>query len=1418
MTTVSGWFTSLSTYIGGKVAELTALGRSIVDGLVAGVVAAGAALAAAAGGVVSGAIAAVRAALGNPHSPAPALIPLGSSISEGLAYGISQSAGLVVSAIQEVATSTEIAGIKEFTEALKSIAEAMAPAMAAIVMILAFDPGDATGLAAAVAKVAELVRIIVSGFTAANDQTDEALAAVGEFVSAGSSIVDLIGQSMGIMAQLAAITLPDVNGAMLENLARLRDFVASLVAGFGLAAVELSALSPIVKDFADAASSVIDLIEQALPAIAALYAVDLSKYTASYHLADQMIIFRKVIKELVKQFIDSAAEFSYMSDAVQSFTDAASSIVDLIAQALPVIAVLFSADLSKYVSSYHLADQMIIFRKVIKELVKQFIDSAAEFAFMSDAVQSFVAAAESVIGLIDQALPAIATLFSADLSKYVADYHLANQMVIFRKVIRELVNQFSMAAAEFSFMSDEVIRLADAAGSILDLLTQTMDVMGQVAGFTGFGGDISGRLTLLGEMLVSIVVTLANSLAAASAQSGAAITAAAALADSVGQLLDVVEAGVDALAALSTFAPIAGIQTAAMTFANQLVAVLQELAGAFSTAATNAGAAINQAAEFADQAADILDVVEPGLEALAALSTFVPIAGIREEARAFAYQLVAILRELAGEFSTAAANAGAAIAQAAEFADRAGDILDVIEPGLDALAALSTFVPIAGIRLEAMAFASQLVAVLQELAGAFSTAAVNAGAAITEAAEFADRAGDILDVVEPGLEALMGLASYVSTTGINAAVQSFAADLVLVVQALGTAFAAASTALGAAADQAASFADSAKDIVDVVEPGIEALSALAGYVSASGVRERTQQFAADLVTVITALANGLAASGLAANQAVTEAAALADKLTQILDVVKPGVEALAALADYTSGANLQAKTQQFTADLISVTQALVTGLTQSALAAGTALAQAGIMAQNISKLFEVIVPALEALEALAAYSAASDVRANAAQFTDDLVAVANTLVTGLNQAATSMGQGAIAAAQAFAAAVTGIVKEVDAAMNGLVALAGLPTPPIEPTLNYIVQSSQQITSSFSAAGDIGAAVVYAANFRLNLIQLVQEVQGAVAQIAALAGTSTSGSIGGALAAIANAMSNTVGQFSGAGQQLAAAFTEAIKTGIVAGAAPAAVSTSMVIGAAISAGTTVAKGGVAVGIALIAAITSGVSSGQNSVVNAVVQVVNAAISAGLNEAKKAGSIGQEVIRAALAEINAGRSSLDSAGSAAGSAIIDGMVRAISSGQSRLVNAIKAAVSAAVAAAKAALGIASPSKVALALMGNFMKTAAGALGDPRGLVSAVDQSMTRMVGVAAHRLAQSQLAAPVAMPMASLAGGISPRIYPMPETGSGRSIVTAGGGDFNLTININGGDHSLSDIKRQVQQAVSDAMAQQGRRADAVRRMR
>jgi hypothetical protein len=650
------------------------------------------------------------------------------------------------------------------------------------------------------------------------------------------------------------------------------------------------------------------------------------------------------------------------------------------------------------------------------------------------------------------------------------------------------------------------------------------------------------------------------------------------------------------------------------------------------------------------------------------------------------------------------------------------------------------------------------------------------------AGEFAGHAQDILDVVEPGIDALTALAGYVSASGAPAAVGAFAADLVMIVQALGAAFAAASVALGAAASQAAEFAGHAEDIVDVVEPGIEALAALADYVSASGVRERTATFTADLVMVITALASGLAASGLAANQAVVEAAALSEKLTDVLDVVEPGIEALAALADYTAGADLSAKTQQFTGDLIAVTQLLVAGLTQSALAAGNALGQASAMAQSISKLFEVIKPALEALEELASYSAAADMQAKAAQFTGDLVAVANTLVTGLNTAATQLGQNAIAAAQAFATGVTGIVNEVKAAMTGLVDLAGIQTPSIEPTLAYIVQSSNQITGAFTAAGDIGAAVQYAAAFRANLEQLVGEVQAAVAQLNALAGSGTGGSVQSALTAIAASLQNTEGQFAGAGSSLAGALIDALDGGISGGQSAVLGALAGVLTAAESSGLSEAREFSDVGDAITDAMADGVSSGQNQVVAAVVQVVSAAVAAGLNEARKAAAIGEEVIRVLLSEMNSSRSTLDQAGSSAGAALIDGMVRAIVAGKSRLVNAIKDAVSGAIVAAKAALGIASPSKVAYELMDNFMRTAAGRLGRTDEMAAAVGRSIDAAMATAAARLSGVKLAMPVAVNASLSRSPVVPGVLPRPATAGGAPEGSFRGGSINIYGNI------------------------------------
>ena len=170
------------------------------------------------------------------------------------------------------------------------------------------------------------------------------------------------------------------------------------------------------------------------------------------------------------------------------------------------------------------------------------------------------------------------------------------------------------------------------------------------------------------------------------------------------------------------------------------------------------------------------------------------------------------------------------------------------------------------------------------------------------------------------------------------------------------------------------------------------------------------------------------------------------------------------------------------------------------------------------------------------------------------------------------------------------------------------------------------------------------------------------------------------------------------------------------------------------------------------------------------------------AKKAGAIGEEVIRAVLAEMNSGRSSLDQSGVSAGTALIDGMVRAIALGKSRLVNAIKDAVNAAVDAAKAALGIASPSKVAFALMDNFMQTAAGRLGRGDELAAAVGRSIDAAMGAAAGRLAGAKLVAPVAVNAGLSRTPVMPSVLPRPATAGSGPEHSFGGGSINIYGNI------------------------------------
>jgi hypothetical protein len=1001
-----------------------------------------------------------------------------------------------------------------------------------------------------------------------------------------------------------------------------------------------------------------------------------------WHLRDQIVIFRKIAETMVREFAEAALGLAFMSEAVEAFTEAAEGIIGLVEEGLKATALLAGFNFGAAVQGWHLRDQIVIFRKIAETMVREFAEAALGLAFMSEAVEAFTEAAEGVIGLVEEGLRAVVLLAGFNFGAAVQGWHLRDQIVIFRNIVRTMVREFAEAAGEFGSMAESVSAFTEAAEGVIGLVEDGLKAAVALSEID-FGAVVQGW-----------------------------------------HLRDQIE-----------------------TFRNIIRTLIRE----FAEAATEFGSMAESVEAFADAADAVLGLVVDGIEAIQALSE--TDFGALVQGWHLAGQIETfrnIIRTLIREFAEAATEFGSMATSVEAMADAAGAVVDLVGPAIEAIGLLANYEAVAGIRVAATAFSLQLAAVLTAFSEAFAAAANGAEEAMSEAANFAETAGDILDVVAPGIEALGVIATYEAVAGIRVAATAFALQLVAVVMALTDAFEQAGILANEAVIEAGEMSGALEDIVSVVEPAVEAVVALVGYNTVGGLQTNVRQFAADLVVVIQTLVDGLKQAGLLANEAVAEAGEMAKSIADILKVVEPALHpdkgALPLIAKYVSAGGLVQKAQQFTADLIAVTQVLVDGLTTSALAAGVALTKAGEMAKSLKDLFDAVGNGIDAINDIANYTKGANLAQKTGEFTDDLVTVATVIVTGLTAAANKLGAEAVSAAHAFAQSVGLIVSRVRSVVMDLNELGSVATPSIEPKLAYIAASAEQIAKAFSAAGDIGAAVKYAEVFRTNLEQLVQEVKLAVALLAALAGTGTSGPVGAALGAIAAALQNTAGQFAGAGRALAEAFVAMLTVGIAGGAGAAVGATVTVLGAAYNAGMAAAKAFVAVGVAISQAIAAGVLSGQGQVISAVVQVIGAASAAGTAEARKATAVGQELVRSVLAEISGARGALDSAGSAAGVALIDGMVRAITAGKSRLVNAIRESVGAGIAAAKAALGIASPSRVAFELMANFMRTAAIPLSDPRGLVKAIGQSTRAMVAEAARAIGDiGQVQGLVAAPM-------------------------------------------------------------------------
>ena len=1409
---VSGWFLSISTFVATKIASLIALGQSIVQGIIQGIQSMAQAVIDAAGSVIQGGVDAIRAALGNPHSPAPALIPLGSSISEGVAAGIVQGAGDIIGAIQQVASAAELEGVKAFGEAMTAIAEAIGAALSAALDIGSFG-GTGEGFGAALEAMATMMAAIVTAVAEANTLSVEALEELGKFVDVAGEINDLLVQTADVTSYLAGWRAPVLEPvvASIEALAFYLNLITTALANanvFGLGTLE------VLGKFVEVVGDIVEMIAPAIDALNVLGRTTFPDWEAFAHRVDALAprLQRLVIAlananiyglgalEILDKFIEVVGEivevvaplivmlsalgkatfpeweaFVVRVDALAprlqrlvialananiyglstlevlgKFIEVVGDIVEMIAPAIDALNILGNATFPDWEAFAHRVDALA---PRLQRLVIALANANIYGLGVLEILDKFIDVVGEIVDVIVPLVEMLNVLGNVTFPDWISFAHRVDALAPrLQRLVIALAN-----ANIYGLGALEVLgKFVEVVGDIVEMIAPAIDLLNMLGNAT-FPDWISfaHRVDALAPRLQRLVIALAN----ANVFGLDALEVLSKFVEVVGEIIEMVEPAIEALNVLGN-ASFPDWATFAAS-ADLLAAQLQALVGAFEAANQWSAEALAELGAFVDVVGDIVDLVGDAIEALLAIAAYNGQLS-QGQLAAFTSQLVAVVAAMATAMAQAAAQAGELIEQAADFAESAEAILDVVEPGIEALTALAEYVGASGAVVAVWLFAADLVVIVQSLGAAFAAASVEMGAAAAQAAEFAANAEDIVNVVEPGVEALAALATYVSTAGLAGAVQTFAADLVTVIVTLVDALQQAGLLANQAVTEAGEMAEAMEDIVSVVAPAVEAVVTLVGYTTVGGLKTNVQQFAADLVLVIQTLVDGLAQAGLLASQAVTEAGEMAKHIQDILKVVEPALHkdngAITLIAKYVSDGALIQKTQQFTDDLIAVTQILVDGLTTSALAAGVALVKAGEMAKSMKDLFDALKPAMDSIGSIAEYTSAAGLEQKAQQFTDDLIAVATVLVTGLTAAADQLGAEAVSAAHSFAQTVSLLVSRIQAVVSSLSTMGEIDTPNIEPILTYIVTSADQITEAFAAAGDIGQAVAYAEAFRANLAQLVGEVQAAVASLNALAGTGTTGSIGAALANIAASLENMEGEFAGAGDALAQALIAAMAGGISAGQGTVLQALDGVLTAANNAGLAAAREFDNVGAAIDDAMADGILAGQNQVVGAVTQVVNAAIAAGFNEAKKAASIGQELIRAALAEINAGRGQMDASGESAGGALIDGMARAILNGKSRLVNAIKDAVQAAVAAAEAALGIASPSRVAFELFDNFMKSAEIPLGDPQGLVGAIGRSTRAMVDEAARMMSQAAglFTAPVGASPAVISGAQPARL--------------------------------------------------------------
>ena len=529
------------------------------------------------------------------ESPSKVWWRYGQDLLQGLAEGIRDNIPMVIDEVTGLAVRVDLELVNRMADAITNVAKAIGPGFAAINAIMSFQ-----------------------------------LPATVPFVKKLYDFNRLVNEVVTMFARLGWMLTRD-------NL----DMAASM---------------------AEAVIDVMGSVGKTIEAVAFLSDTDFDAILKDgYHLRDQTIILRNIVRSTMRMFAEAAVEIDgKLADSISSLARAGLAVFALIKPTIETVAFLSNTDFGSILKEgYHLRDQTIILRNIVRSTMRMFAEAAVEIdGKLADSISSLARAGLAVFALIKPTIEAVAFLSNTDFGPILKEgYHLRDQTIILRNIVRSTMRMFAEAAIEMTTEGMSAISAyASAAGEVFGLVADTLDVIGAITDYIR-PSNLRGKLIQFNIDMLAVTRLLVDTLGNLGIDMASLLAPAELAAASVNAIVGIIQPAIDGLAALGEYVKTKDVLAKVTIFAIDLGIVIRKLAQELTDLGRpgNMGVAVTAAADIAEKVQTIVGVIVPAVEALAALGE-IGIVDISTKVTDLFAQVKVIIRKLHELFSTTPAS------------------------------------------------------------------------------------------------------------------------------------------------------------------------------------------------------------------------------------------------------------------------------------------------------------------------------------------------------------------------------------------------------------------------------------------------------------------------------------------------------------------------------------------------------------------------------------------------------------------------------------------------------------------------------------------------------------------------------------------------------------------------------------------